>query len=36
MIPPLDAKEINRVERNPNVFKSYVLDSYSIYENCMR
>jgi hypothetical protein len=36
VLPKLDGEDVGKVERNPNVFKNYVLDNPAIYENCSK
>jgi hypothetical protein len=36
VIPKLDGVDVGKVERNPNVFKNYVLDTPAIYEKCSK
>lgn len=36
VFPKLDAKDINKIERNPAVFKNWVVDSEIIIDQCLK
>lgn len=36
VLPKLDGKEVGRAERNPNVFKNFIVDTHTTYENCSK
>ena len=32
----IDAKELGKIERNPNVFKNYVCDTAGLVDSCFK
>jgi len=32
----IDAKELGKIERNPNVFKNYVCDTVGLVDSCFK